>query len=367
MMPKFSVIIPVHNIAPYLKECLDSVLNQSFPDWECVVVNDGSTDESGTILDAYAAKDRRFRVFHQKNRGVGAARNFALEQVKGEWILFLDGDDVWAPQMLETVSRGIADYPEGELFRFNWVNFPENSSCEFPEGRDALFLPLDISREIPQRDFIDYLFWCYAFKSSLIAGMTFPRYIRGEDRVFLGEVMLSRVNRLFATDAALYGYRQRTGSAVHSRASVQVLKDELSHRVDVIRMIDASGKRMPYRRNWWLEGYCLKGYLDLAEGKGSTYSKAERAELIRWFYRERRRFAKAKDFSLPGKVLARLYAVPGYPWRRLLRFALSCYAFGMRACAGVAGRGRSSDRFDTGRSGWCGGSCVGASRGCKNR
>ena len=72
MKPFFSVIIPVYNVAPYLRECLDSVLKQTFTDWEAICVDDGSTDESGAILDEYAAKDKRFRVIHQANAGVSA-------------------------------------------------------------------------------------------------------------------------------------------------------------------------------------------------------------------------------------------------------------------------------------------------------
>ena len=80
---KFSIIIPVYNVAQYLRECLDSVLAQTFTDWEAICVDDGSTDGSGAILDEYAAKDWRFRVIHQDNAGVGFARNVALNVARG--------------------------------------------------------------------------------------------------------------------------------------------------------------------------------------------------------------------------------------------------------------------------------------------
>ena len=99
-MPFFSIIIPVYNVAPYLRECLDSVLAQTFTDWEAICVDDGSTDGSGAILDEYAAKDNRFRVIHQQNAGVSVARNTALSRIRGEWFLFLDGDDRLRPDGL---------------------------------------------------------------------------------------------------------------------------------------------------------------------------------------------------------------------------------------------------------------------------
>jgi len=93
MTPTFSIIIPVYNVAPYLRECLDSVLAQTFIGWEAICVDDGSTDGSGAILDEYAGKDSRFKVIHQANAGVSAARNAALEVARGDWICFLDADD----------------------------------------------------------------------------------------------------------------------------------------------------------------------------------------------------------------------------------------------------------------------------------
>lgn len=101
MPPRFSIIIPVYNVAPYLRECLDSLLAQTFADWEAVCVDDGSTDGGGAILDEYAARDARFRVFHQSNAGVSAARNKGLDAAKGEWIWFVDADDETMPVALE--------------------------------------------------------------------------------------------------------------------------------------------------------------------------------------------------------------------------------------------------------------------------
>lgn len=104
--PFFSIIIPVYNVAPYLRECLDSVLVQTFTDWECLCVDDGSTDESGAILDEYAQKDPRFRVFHKPNGGVSSARNLGLDKVRGKWILFVDADDYITENCLNLFSVG---------------------------------------------------------------------------------------------------------------------------------------------------------------------------------------------------------------------------------------------------------------------
>jgi len=117
MTPTFSIIIPVYNVAPYLRECLDSVLAQTYTSWEALCVDDGSTDGSGAILDEYAAKDPRFRVIHQKNAGVSAARNKALQKAQGEYFGFVDADDSIEREFLVTVKSGIDRFGKPEWLR----------------------------------------------------------------------------------------------------------------------------------------------------------------------------------------------------------------------------------------------------------
>jgi glycosyltransferase involved in cell wall biosynthesis len=106
-----SIIIPVYNTASYLKRCLDSVLAQSFIDFEVILVNDGSTDDCGMICDSYAANHDNIRVIHQENRGVSAARNRGMEVAIGDWLTFVDSDDYVKPNYLGTmIASG---------FRFN--------------------------------------------------------------------------------------------------------------------------------------------------------------------------------------------------------------------------------------------------------
>ncbi len=90
----FSIIVPVYNVEKYLRECLDSISLLKTVTWETILVDDGSTDTSGQICDEYAKQDSRFRVIHQKNAGVSAARNAGLDAAKGEWIWFVDSDDI---------------------------------------------------------------------------------------------------------------------------------------------------------------------------------------------------------------------------------------------------------------------------------
>lgn len=99
-MPKISVIVPVYNVEKYLHRCIDSILAQTFADFELLLVDDGSKDASGSICDEYSEKDCRVRVFHKENGGVSSARNMGLDYARGEWITFVDSDDWISPDCL---------------------------------------------------------------------------------------------------------------------------------------------------------------------------------------------------------------------------------------------------------------------------
>ena len=98
--PKITVIIPVYNAESTLRRCLDSILAQTFTDFECLLINDGSKDRSGEICEEYANKDSRVRVFHKENGGVSSARNVGLDNARGEWITFCDSDDTVMPEWI---------------------------------------------------------------------------------------------------------------------------------------------------------------------------------------------------------------------------------------------------------------------------
>ena len=106
---KISVIIPVYNTEERLKRCLDSVVAQTFKDFECIVVDDGSKDQSPRIIDEFAAKDSRFTAIHKPNGGVSSARNEGLRIAGGEWVIFLDSDDTIRPNHVEAMLSVVED------------------------------------------------------------------------------------------------------------------------------------------------------------------------------------------------------------------------------------------------------------------
>ena len=323
-MPFFSIIIPVYNVAPYLRECLDSVLAQTFTDWEAVCVDDGSTDGSGAILDEYAAKDKRLRVIHQENKGVGAARNLGLKKVKGNWILFLDGDDAWAKKLLSIVAGMIDEYPSEKLFRFGFKRFDGiwNESTSY----DLIcnFEIKDISHGMSMHDLGDYLFWCFAYAGDLFENIRFPRYIRGEDWCVLNRIMLEKTDAFVSTPMLLYGYRNRVGSAVSSIPSVQVLCDEMDHRLDIMEMIDASGKKVEYAGNGWLEGYFTRQLYWIVESR-----TADKVEVEAVWRNRLHRLRHVNGLSKYGRFVAWSCSLARFrAWNWLVCYVIPCLCDG---------------------------------------
>ena len=103
MPPLFSIIIPVYRSGPFLRDCLDSIRNQTLTDWECICINDGSPDDSGAILDEYGNKDARFKIIHQRNRGVSATRNLGIKLASAPYLTFIDSDDWVEDDALESL------------------------------------------------------------------------------------------------------------------------------------------------------------------------------------------------------------------------------------------------------------------------
>ena len=197
------------------------MLAQTFTDWECLCVDDGSIDESGAILDEYVQKDARFRVFHKKNGGVSAARNLGLDNVRGEWVGFLDSDDVWTTKWLEVIAKEI-----GANAQIEWVNV--RGCYGFNDGETPCTVTGNvIQRSVFKEDELIVKGWeriSYCsfpvlnfFKLSKVKELYFVKGIRfREDALYLFDAVIKvRVGALI--DCLGYSQRIRNGSATNSQ------------------------------------------------------------------------------------------------------------------------------------------------------
>lgn len=221
MNDKVSIIIPVYNIEQYLPKCLWTVTNQTYRNIEIVLVDDGSSDNSGSICDEWARKDERIVVIHQDNKGVSCARNTAMKKSSGQYISFVDGDDWCELQMIERLLSSLKKN-NADVSMCGYIDYPNGIDHPVKKGLIPSE-PCDYENSISvilQRNGYFTAIWNKLFKAdvlhsngNIIEMDTELAY--GEDEVWLFEV-LSKVDRIAFIPEALYHWRPREGSATRS-------------------------------------------------------------------------------------------------------------------------------------------------------
>lgn len=227
--PLISIIIPVYNVEKYLKECLDSVLAQTYQNWEAICVDDGSPDNSGTILDDYAKKDKRFVVIHKSNEGTAIARTTAIAKSEGEYITFLDSDDAYAPTFLEDLYNASKTTNADVVWceRVGGENlpiWPEEKNIKNQTYSDVFY------KFISKKPSMGMSLWNKLYKKELFTNIIeVPHLPTGEDLALLYQLMF---NAKTVTHVAkhLYFYRKRPNSAMTSKFSQRNIDGEIGLR-----------------------------------------------------------------------------------------------------------------------------------------
>lgn len=230
----YSIIIPVYCTEPFLRQCVRSVLEQTCADFELILVDDGSTDGSSELCDAYAAEDPRVRVIHQQNRGASAARNAGIRMARGRYLLLADSDDYYPSKtMLAELAELIAE-KNADLLLFEIEAWDQRSN------RFRLrYGPFnyDILDRFDHRATLEYLFsqqrlpagvYSLCVRKSLLTdnGISFIEGIRSEDYDWLLSVLLSS-RRIYASDHVYYVYREGRPGSVTQSIDLQHLRDLL--------------------------------------------------------------------------------------------------------------------------------------------
>jgi len=219
--PLISIVVPVYNVDPYLDRCLTSLANQTYPHLECVLVDDGSTDRSPEICDKYSLHDDRFRVVHQKNTGVSAARNAGLNVARGEYISFVDADDWIEPSMVAIMFNAISSfdtdiavcdvytYDKGKVtIRYNFKTRHENPQ---------VLARLDATSRILGSNAV---IWNKLFKRRIISDAHFDTRVQyGEDLLFLAHCCENLDTAVFLPQPLYYYHISRDGNVVSGPVS----------------------------------------------------------------------------------------------------------------------------------------------------
>ena len=213
-MPRISVIVPVYNVQRHLRECLDSLQAQTYEDWEAVCVDDGSSDGSENILNEYAAIDKRIKVIHQNNAGVHVARNRALDIVSGDWLTYLDSDDVISISWFSEAMR-LAEISQADIVRLNYEfaqQLPSGFLCRQGGAGFHTYHDADALAFGWRTFFAKGFLWTTFIRRSLVGELRFRPDIRcKEDGLWLIE-LLPHVKSICSGDFVGYFYRETINS-----------------------------------------------------------------------------------------------------------------------------------------------------------
>ncbi len=227
-----SVIVPVYNVFPYLRECVATICRQTFTDLEILLIDDGSTDESGALCDDFAKRDTRIKVIHQKNQGLSCARNTGIEQAGGEYLVFIDSDDRIHPEMIQIMYNAMCQYDvELVICSHKRIQEKEPQGCYEKkvkvEAQDTEVLS---GRECIKRtntyERVDMtVAWNKLYRKSLFQYLRYPIGRMHEDE-FLTYKILYSLKECVYIKIPLYEYRMREGSIMGNK-NICRLKDKL--------------------------------------------------------------------------------------------------------------------------------------------
>ena len=221
-MPEISVIIPVYNSAQYLNRCFDSIKAQTFSDFEVLLIDDGSTDNSGEICDKVSSEDSRFRTFHTQNQGSSLARLFGIEHAMCEKLVFIDSDDdvhhLYLRNLHDAMTQNNVDIAMCDMQKV-----PNDSGPKPIKAYSDIILNNSSFHKL----FFSYKFWGFGgkiYKKELFDGIYFPPYNINEDYVVMAQIF-SFQERVAYIPEALYYYRNNPNSQSHIRLSPRIMEE----------------------------------------------------------------------------------------------------------------------------------------------
>ena len=286
---KLSIIVPIYNVAPYLRKCVDSLLTQDISDYEIILVDDGSTDNSGAIADELVDAFRlsplasriEMRVIHQANVGLSAARNTGIKAAQGDYILFVDSDDYLQPNTLGTLLEQ-AERDNLDVLRFRYQNVKESGEAFAPykdmtNYNNYSALPTDGLTFLNERMGNQCYVVQFLVKTDIVRQELFTLGIYFEDTDWTPRMLL-RAKQVASTDLVVYNYLWREGSITLSQKDLAKMRKQLQDKLALIGKLNTLGNSVACRR--WFDGM-ISGLVINVVGIISQYFYAERKEYIK--------------------------------------------------------------------------------------
>ena len=245
-----SIIVPVYNVEEYLKECIDSILNQTYKNLEIILVNDGSTDKSGSICEDYAKVDSRIKVVHKKNGGLSDARNLGLDRALGEYVIFIDSDDYIDQRMCEILLNYANKYSV-DIVSCNFKRVFENNIIEFNVPLFKEKIKIFTNDEVLEKYFLTlapeiFATWNKLYKKSLFftdEKIRFPVNRLHED-IATTYRLYAESKKVVLLNELLYNYRQRSNS-IMKKISHKNIEDLIKNMKEYIAFANLKDFKYP--------------------------------------------------------------------------------------------------------------------------
>lgn len=286
---KQSIIVPIYNVAPYLRKCVDSLLAQDISDYEIILVDDGSTDDSGAIADELVhafrlsplASRLQLRVIHQSNAGLSAARNTGIAAAQGDYILFVDSDDYLQPNTLGTLLEQ-AERDNLDVLRFRYQNVRESGEAFAPykdmtNYNDYSAVPTDGLTFLNERMGTQCYVWQFLVRREIVLEEQFTPGIYFEDTDWTPRMLL-RAKRVASTDLVVYNYLWREGSITLSQKDNNKMRKQLQDKMGLLARLNKWGNQVADRR--WFDSMISSLAVNIVGIIASTFY-GERKEYIR--------------------------------------------------------------------------------------
>jgi len=320
MTPRVSVIMAVYNTELYLRQCIESVISQSYDDWELIIIDDGSTDSSKDICDEWAANDTRISVVHKQNSGQAHSRNMAISMAKGEYIMFLDSDDWIEPNTLEYLFRE-QENAKADIVVCSYLEEYTDKAIHIHNPYTGLF---------QRKEAIDIYYKCKNPTTFTIWGMIIKReflnieipYLRYCEDTAVVFQWVSQARNIVITDKPLYHYRMRKGSVMHIEKEAERAMANL--RVIEIRNQYANSHELLAKND--IDGYDSQSYLHVAKQFARECPSArQRNEIALAASKLLNKLMPLDDSKMKKRIRNRLQLLAKHP----IRFAWQMYISGL--------------------------------------
>ena len=315
-----SIIVPIYNVEKWIDRCLSSIQKQSYEDFEVLLIDDGSCDNSDDICKEYTEKDKRFKYLKKNNGGLSDARNYGIDRAKGKYLIFIDGDDYVEKNYVEKLYRAITEYttdvaicgfanvkPNGMLIDNNTLSMTDK---EILTGREVIELSFDYKK----MGWSLGCAWNKIYKATLFNNLRFEKGRYYEDGLIFLFLFLN-VNKAAIVHEALYDYVQRDNSIMHSEMSIKKIKDDdysMHKWIDLFRNNDERLYRLSIQKykdwiiNKWISHQSILSENDMChylQQQFRIYENIEKSADFKRNIRDRLAFINLNILYYMSKVL----------------------------------------------------------------